>query len=164
MADNLQPIVFEWQGKTYSITEGRNMIILPTLEVLKAVYRAGVVNPPQIAKLTSFISFYLTPISPSLAQIAREMDAVLATQVHITNPIFSCPNGCSNPTHPFCSQCGSRVNTTDFIVSAPHLSSLNIEVNVKGNGPCPTCSAKLVHDHHAKVCPTCGQALKWICR
>lgn len=166
MSEQTKVIVFDWRGADYTIPEAKSPIVLPDGEIL-SVEKWGESNPEKPLGLRLMTKLPMSP-GTDLAMVAMGMKGVLATPV-LLEVYYACPKGCFNPTKPFCSECGSKVEVVSAYVpitsskkQTPHV--IDGVVDVKGEGPCPNCGETLNHDDHAANCPTCGQALHWICR
>ena len=164
MSDNTT-ITFEWRERTYSVPEGRNPILVETTgEVLSGDGWQFEIFPPKPGNLKLLYKVVITA-KTDLAQLAKTLNAVLATEVLITYDTI-CPRGCVNPTRPYCSQCGSMIQISKTVIPYHTMppATLDIPVDVIGTGPCPHCGQVLDHNHQIKKCPGCSQALHWICR
>lgn len=159
MSDANSAISFEWKNVLYSIPEARKFIILPNFEMLIV---DGPINQSQPENLRRLLTIEVTPLFISLEQIAREMDAALATAVDIVNTKI-CPKGCSKPTYPFCSQCGSPTKIVKTLV--PYVIhkfslSINTPVMVEDGKPCPRCK-QTIRGTYSDRCPKCGQKISF---
>lgn len=71
-----------------------------------------------------------------------------------------CPNGHGTfKEGRFCARCGSELKITDEFKN----QSESAFERMFGDSPCPGCGYKLNHGHQS-FCPSCGHALKWVCR
>lgn len=159
-------IHFDWEGITYTVPEGRNPILLPSGQVLSGDSWHQEIFPLRPGTLTLNYSIVITP-ETDLVSLARNIGAVLAQAINIMQ-VKKCPKGCTDPTTPYCSKCGSVVEidwvVTPFIPIKPLPLQQNEAKDVKGNGPCPHCGNPLNHEQHANPCPHCGKPLHWTCR
>ncbi|HOX95844.1 MAG TPA: hypothetical protein PLI45_00465 [Candidatus Woesebacteria bacterium] len=103
-------IIFEYDGKKYTVSKAANPIILPDSSyVLKGDGWAKEASPPNPGKLK--LLFKINHISMSQEQIAKELGGVLAIEIIIKRTV-TCPNGCSRATDPYCKKCGSKTEVT----------------------------------------------------
>jgi hypothetical protein len=159
-------IHFDWEGVTYTVPEGRNPILLPGGQVLNGDSWQQEIFPRRPGKLSLNYSIVITP-KTDLVSLARSIGAVLAKAITISLA-KKCPHGCSEPTTPYCSKCGSVVEIVevvlDYIPTKPLPFQHGAAQNVQGNGPCPSCGIALDHNHQLSTCQNCGQSLHWTCR
>jgi len=166
MNSNDRIIVFEWKGSTFTVPEAEDPIVLPGGEIL-SVEKWGETFPEQPMGLKLMMKLEMVP-GTDLRMVAAGMKGVLASAV-IGEVYYACPKQCFNPSYPYCSVCGSKVEEKKVYVpvmpkkkQTPHV--IDGVVDVRVNGPCPNCRESLDHDAQAAHCPNCGQALHWICR
>lgn len=157
-------IVFEWNGDHYTVPEAAFPVVLPNGEILTGD-SWGETFPEKPLNLKKLFGIKVT-VDVDLVLIAAGLQGVLAEQIQV-NIVSYCPNGCDNPTEPYCSKCGAKVDSIAIASAAATTLPKHVidgVVPVAGEGPCPNCMRPLSHNEHAAHCPNCGQALHWTCR
>ena len=146
-----------WRGIAYQVPQITDQpIVLSTREVVIVGNWDTSLNPIQ-PPVVRYLFTLVVRNDQELATATQFLSWVTAKPVALNFKTI-CPNGCLNPSQPYCMQCGQAVTTEvtteplGFIPCSPFEKD-----TITRDGYCPNCGRFV--SFHVRSCPQCHTTL-----
>ena len=158
MANRIISLV--WNHITYKVSAPEKLVILVTGEVLSVSWVSDSQLHQMPDKITPLFAIRPDP-KLDLFSTAIVLKAVVGEPINLEY-INECPNGCKNPSVPYCSQCGAKTETREIILPLGFIPRSHYDSPwiLPKDWRCPNCHIQLdLSDNNIQVCPRCNQPL-----